>query len=130
MYEFNVTIKQPFGPAIETLKACLQEEHLGIVSDVDVQAVFKNKIGKDIPGYRILGACNPRLAERVIEAEPNAGVLLPCNLVAREAGPDETVISFMDPIAVLGLSDAAEARVVAGEARAMLDRVVARLAEK
>lgn len=128
MYEFNVTVRQAFGPAIETLKACLQEEHLGIVSDVDVQAVFKNKIGKDIPGYRILGACNPRLADRVIEAEPNAGVLLPCNVVVRENGPEETVVSFMDPVAVLGLSDAEEARAVAGEARAMLERVVARLA--
>ena len=128
MYEFNTTIKQSFDDAIETVRACLQEEQLGIVSDVDVQAVFKNKIGKEIAGYRILGACNPRLADRVIGAEPNAGVLLPCNVVVREAGPDETVVSFMDPVAVLGLSDADEPKAVAGEARAMLERVMQRLA--
>lgn len=128
MYEFNVTLKKPFTDAIETVRACLQEAHLGIVSDVDVQAVFKNKLGKEIAGYRILGACNPKLADRVIEAEPNAGVLLPCNLVVREVGPGETVVSFMDPVAVLGLSDGVEPRAVADEARVMLESVVARLA--
>ncbi|MCB1773265.1 MAG: DUF302 domain-containing protein, partial [Gammaproteobacteria bacterium] len=107
---------------------CLAAEHLGIVSDVDVQAVFKNKMDKDIPAYRILGACNPKLADRVIADEPNAGVLLPCNVLVRSTGPGTTVVSFLDPAAVLNLTATDEPKRVATDARAMLDRVVERLA--
>ena len=98
------------------------------MSEIDVQAVFKAKMGKDIPAYRILGACNPGLADRVLAAEPNAGALLPCNVVVRDAGQGRTVVSFMDPVAVLGLSSSPAAQAVAAEARAKLERVAAKLA--
>ncbi|PLY16803.1 MAG: hypothetical protein C0631_02490 [Sedimenticola sp.] len=126
MYEFNLTLDQPFSQAIDTVKAALLEEQLGIVSEVDVQAVFKAKMDKDIPGYRILGACNPKLADRVLSAEPNAGTLLPCNLIVRAEG-EKSVVSFMDPMAVLGLSSSDEVKAVAAEAKEKLLRVVARL---
>ena len=126
MYEFNITLNQPFAEAIETVKAALMEEQLGIVSEVDVQAVFKAKMDKDIPSYRILGACNPKLADRVLAAEPNAGALLPCNLVVRAEG-DSTVVSFMDPVTVMGLSESDEVQAVAAEAKEKLQRVAARL---
>jgi uncharacterized protein (DUF302 family) len=128
MYEFNTTLALPFEQAMERVRECLLEEHLGIVSDVDVQAVFRNKMGKDIPAYHILGACNPKLADRVISDEPNAGVLLPCNVVVRETGPTTTVVSFLDPAAVLNLTETDEPKKVATDARAMLDRVMAHLA--
>jgi len=102
-------------------------EHLGIVSDIDVQAIFKNKMEKDIPPYHILGACNPKLADRVISSEPNAGVLLPCNIVMREDEDGNTVVSFMDPVAMLGLTQTDEPKAVATEAKAMLERVAAKL---
>ncbi len=123
MYEFNVTLKQPFEQAMETVKAALMEEKLGIVSEVDVQAVFRKKMDKDIPPYRILGGCNPVLADRVLQAEPNAGVLLPCNVVVRAAGENETVVSFMDPETVMHLSSNEEVRAVGAEARDKLQRV-------
>ncbi|MET0047840.1 MAG: DUF302 domain-containing protein [Sedimenticola sp.] len=124
MYEFNLTLEQPFDTAVETVRQALMQEQLGIVSEVDVQAVFKAKMDKDIPAYRILGACNPNLADKVLEAEPNAGTLLPCNLIVRDAGEGRTVVSFMDPEAVLGLSGSDVVKAVAGEARAKLLRVV------
>ncbi|MET0104754.1 MAG: DUF302 domain-containing protein [Sedimenticola sp.] len=124
MYEFNLTLEQPFDIAVETVRQALMQEQLGIVSEVDVQAVFKAKMDKDIPAYRILGACNPKLADKVLEAEPNAGTLLPCNLIVRDAGDGRTVVSFMDPEAVLGLSGSDVVKAVAGEARAKLLRVV------
>ncbi|MES9958968.1 MAG: DUF302 domain-containing protein [Sedimenticola sp.] len=124
MYEFNLTLEQPFDTAVETVRQALMQEQLGIVSEVDVQAVFKAKMDKDIPAYRILGACNPKLADKVLEAEPNAGTLLPCNLIVRDAGDGRTVVSFMDPEAVLGLSGSDVVKAVAGEARAKLLRVV------
>ena len=126
MYEFNLILDQPFPQAIETVKAALLEEQLGIVSEVDVQAVFKAKMDKDIPGYRILGACNPKLADRVLSAEPNAGTLLLCNLIVRAEG-EKSVVSFMDPMAVLGLSSSDEVKAVAAEAKEKLLRVVGRL---
>ena len=128
MYEFNVTLDLPSDQAVEKLREALQTEQLGIVSDVDVQAIFKAKMGKDIPAYRILGACNPGLADRVLAAEPNAGALLPCNVVVRDAGGGRTVVSFMDPVTVLGLSSSPAAHAVASEARAKLERVAAKLA--
>ncbi len=81
------------------------EEHLGIVSEVDVQAILKAKIDKAIPNYRIFGACNPKLADRIISEEPNAGTLLPCNFIMRESETGQVVVSFMDPVAVLGLAE-------------------------
>ena len=128
MYEFNVTLEMSSGQVVERLREVLQSEQLGIVSDVDVQAIFKSKMGKDIPAYRILGACNPGLADRVLAVEPNAGALLPCNVVVRDAGAGRTVVSFMDPVAVLGLSSSDAAHAVAAEARAKLERVAAKLA--
>jgi uncharacterized protein (DUF302 family) len=123
MYEFNITLDQPFDEAIETVKNALMQEQLGIVSEIDVQAVFKAKMDKDIDPYRILGACNPKLADRALEAEPNAGVLLPCNLVVRQEG-EGTVISFMDPAAVLGLSASDVVSAVGAEAKEKLLRVM------
>lgn len=127
MYEFNVTLNQSFDQAMETVKAALMEEKLGIVSEVDVQAVFKKKMDKDIPSYRILGACNPMLADRVLAAEPNSGTLLPCNVIVREAGENKTVVSFMDPETILNLSDSSELHAVGQEAKQKLLRVVEKL---
>ncbi|BAO43549.1 DUF302 domain-containing protein [Thiolapillus brandeum] len=126
MYEMNITLDMPFDAALDKVREILMANHLGVVSDVDVQAIFKNKMDKDIPAYHIYGACNPKLADRVITAEPNAGTLLPCNFIMREEG-DKTVVSFMDPVAVLGLSEAADVRAVAEEARTMIERAIQQL---
>lgn len=128
MYEFNLELSAPFDRVQAALREALLAEQFGVVSEIDVQAVFKAKMGKDIPAYRILGACNPGLADRVLAAEPNAGALLPCNVVVRDAGGGQTVVSFMDPVAVLGLSSSPAAQAVAAEARAKLERVAAKLA--
>lgn len=127
MYEFNVTLNQPFDQAMSTVREALMAEHLGVVSEVDVQAIFKNKLNKEVSAYRILGACNPKLADRVIAAEPNAGTLLPCNFVLRALDDGRTQVSFMDPVPVLGLSSAEELQKVAAEAKEILLRVVGRL---
>jgi uncharacterized protein (DUF302 family) len=127
MYEFNTEIDLPFSQALEKVSATLMSEHLGVISDVDVQAIFKAKMDKDIPAYHIYGACNPMLAERVINSEPNAGTLLPCNFILREIDNDKTVVSFMDPETVLGLSDSDEIQKVAKEAKEKLLRVVEKL---
>ncbi|MEJ2461374.1 MAG: DUF302 domain-containing protein [Candidatus Thiodiazotropha sp.] len=114
MYEFNTEIDLPFEQALKKVQASLLEEHLGIVSDVNVQAIFKSKMDKDIPAYHIYGACNPKMADRVLSSEPNAGTLLPCNFILRETEANKTLVSFMDPETVLGLCDTEEPKKVAG----------------
>lgn len=127
MYEFNVRVNLPADKAEERLREALMAEKLGVVSEINVQAIMKTKLDKEIGPYKILGACNPMLASRVLESQPNAGALLPCNVVVRGEG-DATVISFMDPNAVLGLADDEVLNQVAGEAKAILERVAAAVA--
>ncbi len=129
MYEFNMTLSGSFNDVKETLLDVLMQEQLGIVSEIDVQASLKKKIDLSIPSYQIIGTCNPKLASQIIEDEPNAGALLPCNIVIREEVPGTIVISFMDPVAVLGLSDSNVVNEIAGIVREKLQRVAAKLAE-
>jgi uncharacterized protein (DUF302 family) len=125
-YEFNLTLDLPFDAAVDKVKEVLMSEHLGVVSEVNVQAIMKNKLDKDIPAYRIFGACNPALADRVIGEQANAGTLLPCNFVMREEG-GKTVVSFMDPVTVLDLAESEVISEVGREAKAKLERVVEKL---
>ena len=129
MYEFNMTLSGSFNDVKETLLDVLMQEQLGIVSEIDVQASLKKKMDLSIPSYQIIGTCNPKLASQIIEDEPNAGALLPCNIVIREEVPGTIVISFMDPVAVLGLSDSNVVNEIAGIVREKLQRVAAKLAE-
>lgn len=85
-----------FGEAVEAVTTALAEQGFGILTEIDVQATLKKKLDIDRPKYLILGACNPSLAANVLEAEPWAGLLLPCNVVVQETD-EGTRIAFMDP---------------------------------
>ena len=126
-YEFNTTLQSGFEEAIERVRAVLMEEHLGVVSEVNVQAIFKAKMDKDVPPYRIFGACNPKLASQILEVEPNAGTLLPCNFIMYETTPGNVVVSFMDPVTVLGLAQSDAAQEVGKVAKEKLLRVIDKL---
>ncbi|OGO51766.1 MAG: hypothetical protein A2Z32_10300 [Chloroflexi bacterium RBG_16_69_14] len=108
------------------VEAALKAEGFGVLTEIDVQATMKAKLGLDRPPYVILGACNPPLAERAIAADPSVGALLPCNVVLREDGAD-TIVEAMDPMAALGLIDTPAIHVVAEEAKARLERVIGTL---
>lgn len=126
-YEFNTTLQSGFEEAIERVRAVLMEEHLGVVSEVNVQTIFKAKMDKDIPPYRIFGACNPKLASQILEVEPNAGTLLPCNFIMYETTPGNVMVSFMDPVTVLGLAQSDAAQEVGKVAKEKLLRVIDKL---
>ena len=127
MYVFGVVLESPFDQAVEQVSAALQAEKLGIVSDVDVAAIMRAKLGKEIGSYRIVGACAPGLAKRVIDDQPAAGVLLPCNIVLRRIDDTTTAVDFMDPVTMLALADTPEIGKVGEDAKAILERVRDRL---
>ena len=93
-------------------------------TEIDVAATLKKKLGVDRPPYKILGACNPQFAARALEAEPQIGALLPCNVVVRQDDGGKTIVEFMDPDAVLGLVGRPEIAPIAAEVRARLQRVL------
>ncbi|HET9577914.1 MAG TPA: DUF302 domain-containing protein [Usitatibacter sp.] len=125
-YAFGKTVNASFDDAVKRVTEELAREGFGVLTEIDVAATLKKKLGKDMPPYRILGACNPQFAHRAIEAEPQIGALLPCNVVVRvDAG--KTIVEAMDPNAVLQLVQRDDIAVIAGEVRARLQRVIDRL---
>jgi uncharacterized protein (DUF302 family) len=127
-YGFSVTISGAFDEALERVTEALKQEGFGVLTEIDVQATLKKKLGIERSAYRILGACNPQLASRAIEAEPDIGLLLPCNVVVRQ-DPDGINVGFMDPQAVLGLVNRPELEALGAEVKARLERVRDAIAE-
>jgi uncharacterized protein (DUF302 family) len=127
MYGFKNSLKMPFDDAIVKVTQALRAEGFGVLSDIDVQATLKAKLDIAYRPYRILGACNPPLAHRAIEADPDIGLLLPCNVVVREEVDQSITVVFMDPEAVFKLVDKAELSDIGREVRALLQKVCSSL---
>jgi uncharacterized protein (DUF302 family) len=127
-YGFGTRVSLPYDEAIERTRALLKAEGFGVLTEIDVRKTMKEKLGVEFRRYAILGACNPPLAHRALEAELEIGLLLPCNVIVYEADGG-SVVSVMDPNAALGIVGSDAVRPIAQEARARLERVISRLRE-
>jgi len=124
-YVFGKPVAMPFDQAVQRITEELGKVGFGVLTDIDVQATMRKKIGQEMPPYRILGACNPHIASRAIAAEPQIGALLPCNVVVRQDGAGTVHVEVMDPRAVLELVDNPAVPALAAEVRQKLEQALA-----
>ena len=122
-YVFTVTSPKGFEATVQAATEALQQEGFGVLTTIDVAATLKAKLGIEERPYLILGACNPHYAHQALQAEPDIGALLPCNVVVREEADGGVSVVFMDPAAVLGMVKRPEVDKLGGEVRDKLKRV-------
>ncbi|HEY5521825.1 MAG TPA: DUF302 domain-containing protein [Desulfuromonadaceae bacterium] len=126
-YAFGKRIDAPFGEIEQKVRAELAKEGFGVLSEINIQDKFKEKLGKNFRNYVILGACNPALAWEAFAMEINIGTLLPCNVIVYQDDDSKTVVMVMDPVAALGVIGNAELTKIAAQVRARMKRVLAAL---
>ena len=122
-YAITRTVDTPFAETIDRVTTALAAEGFGILTTIDVQATMKKKLDLDVAPYVILGACNPNLASKGLEIEPELGVLLPCNVIVREDGA-RVVVSAMEPLAAMRLAGNEAIEPIATEARERIERAM------
>ena len=123
MYGFFTSLQGDFDDAVDRVTEALKVEGFGVLTTIDVKQTLKEKLNVDKRPYTILGACNPPLANQALEADPNIGLLLPCNVIVREDEDGSITVGFMDPQAVLSLGEFPGIAGVAEEVRGRLERV-------
>ncbi len=123
-YVFGKTVKLPFDTAVARITEELAKVGFGVLTEIDVQATMKKKLGQEMPPYRILGACNPHFASRAIATEPQIGALLPCNVVVRQDAEGQVHIEVMDPNAVLTLVRHPAVGALAAEVKTKLEQAL------
>ena len=123
-YSFGRTVPIAFDDAVKRVTETLAAEGFGVLTEIDVAATMKKKLGEDMRPFRILGACNPQFAHRVLQAEPKVGTLLPCNVVVRVDDEGRTVVEAMDPGVMSQLVEREEVKPIAAEVRARIERAI------
>ncbi|MCB0047229.1 MAG: DUF302 domain-containing protein [Caldilineaceae bacterium] len=128
-YGMRQSLSMNYADAIPAVKAALKEEGFGVLTEIDVKATMKQKLNEEYRPYIILGACNPNLAHKGLQAEPELGLLLPCNVIVYDAGDDTSVVSIVDPMIMVGVAENSALQEMATEANARLTRVLESLQE-
>lgn len=122
-YAFSTTTIGSFPATLAKVTEALKAEGFGVLTEIDVAATLKAKLGIDSRPYKILGACNPQFAHQAIAADPDIGLLLPCNVIVREEADGQVTVGFMDPAAVLGMVGNPQVTAIGETVRAKLVRV-------
>ena len=123
-YYFAKTLPVSFEKAVEKTTDALKQQGFGIISEIDVGQTFKSKIGVDFRNYRILGACNPKLAHEALQLEDKIGTMLPCNVVLQDVGKGRTEVAAIDPVASMAAVDNPRLKEAAQRVQAMLRKVI------
>lgn len=123
-YYFSKTLSTGFEESVRRTTDALKREGFGIISEIDVKETLKAKIGVDFRNYRILGACNPKLAYEALQLEDKVGTMLPCNVVVQEVGGGRTEVAAIDPVASMQAIDNPQLRDAAKHVQAMLKQVI------
>ncbi len=120
-YHFSVTVHGDFDEAVEKTRTALADHGFGIVSEINMAATLKEKLGHEMPPYVILGACRPNAARAAVSVEPAIGTLLPCNVVVRQMDGDGVMVDFMDPAVIVDLVGERRVHEIADEVRTALE---------
>ena len=126
-YGISTTLDQPFDATVTAVRAALAGQGFGILTEIDMAATLKKKLDVDIPAQVILGACNPPLAHRALQAEESVGLLLPCNVVVRALGDDTTLVEALDPLVMVQVTGNTALQAVSEDAAARLRAALATL---
>ncbi|MGI9614976.1 MAG: DUF302 domain-containing protein [Acidimicrobiales bacterium] len=126
VFEETVILSTPFAEAVDDVKAAFAAVGFGTLTEIDLQATLKAKIGAELDPHVIIGACNPTLANRALQADPQIGVLLPCNVVVRQSG-DDVIVEAMDPGLMATISGSEDISPLADEARTLVNEALERL---
>lgn len=124
-YYIAKTVAAPFDAVVTDVTARLKAQGFGVLTDIDVQATLKTKLGAEMPKYRILGACNPRFAHEALKIEDKLGVLLPCNVIVRETADNRVEVASVDPVAAMERTGNPALRSTAEEVLRLLSKAVA-----
>lgn len=127
IFEEAIVVSRPFDDVLAEVKDAFAAEGFGTITEIDMQATLKSKLGKEMGRYVIVGTCNPTLAGRALDVVPEIGVLLPCNVVVREIG-DSVTVEAMDPGLMAQISRVDGITDIAGEARVAVNDALARIA--
>ncbi len=126
-YYIAKMVSHPFDKVVADVTARLKEHGFGLLTDIDVQATLKSKIGVEVPRYRILGACNPRFAHEALKIEDKLGVLLPCNVIVRETADQKVEVASVDPVVAMERTGNPALRSTAEEVRRLLTSAISQI---
>jgi len=129
-YTITTTLKKPYGAAVEAVRAALDEQGFGVLTEIDLKVTLKKKLDVDIEPQIILGACRPPLAYEAIQAEPSIAAVLPCNVVVRFVDETTTIVEAFDPDAMMGLADNETLHGIAADAKQRLNAAFAALTKE
>ncbi len=123
-YYFAKTLPLSFDEAVQRATEALKQQGFGLITEIDVKQTLKSKIGVDFRNYRILGACNPKLAHEALQLEDKIGTMLPCNVVVQEVGKNQTEVAAIDPVASMAAVDNPRLKVAAQQVQALLRKAI------
>lgn len=126
-YAFRTTLESSYEDAVPRVTEALKEEGFGVLTEIDVKATLKKKLGKEFRKYVILGACNPPYAHRSLQADLDVGLLLPCNVIVYETDDNKAHVAAIDPVSALQVIESHELREIAEEVSDKLKRVIDRV---